>query len=381
MLPTKNQSLVNVDKADQSVDQNLDDNAKPMGRKSIAQFTLQARKFVTQNPFWVLLIGSVGIHAGFALFAPNPVKKPEPREVIVSTLPVVKLPPKPLAAKPMANKSVLSNLFVNSREKSGNSTPSNLSVPSLNLLELEPVDVDGLANLPPIYNDSAQISDVESQDPQFVQSQPPSSTPSEPSRSPDSGKVIDNSQPPKVTPNKSPSNLKPEFQTSGTKDDQVTPADNQKNAGTQDSAGTDKGKTSTSVTGAIAAESNEKEISNISALYTTDKQILYLLSQNLIKNTQIAPVDALISDPDINREKGVQWIPPKVSSIAGKKGSVTLMWLVDPQGNVETRFVKSSGVKELDDIAREAAKEYKFQPLKGAESGKYRLVTAKYDFP
>jgi TonB family protein len=193
--------------------------------------------------------------------------------------------------------------------------------------------------------------------------------------------VIDNSQPPNVTPDKKPSNLKPEFQANNMKDDAVSPDNDPQNAAAKDSANEDKGKTSTRTAGEIGTESNEKEISNISALYTTDKQILDLLSQNLIKNTQIAPVDALIPDPDINREKGVQWIPPKVSSITGKKGSVTLMWLVDPQGNVETRFVKSSGVKELDDIARETAKEYKFQPLEGAESGKYRLVTAKYDFP
>jgi outer membrane biosynthesis protein TonB len=57
------------------------------------------------------------------------------------------------------------------------------------------------------------------------------------------------------------------------------------------------------------------------------------------------------------------------------------MWLVDPSGEVQTRFLKSSGIKELDDIARETVKDYKFKPIEDPQSGKYRLVTAKYDFP
>ena len=50
-------------------------------------------RFIAKNPFWVLLIGSLGIHAGLAIFTPNPLKKAPTEEILVST-PVIQLPPK-----------------------------------------------------------------------------------------------------------------------------------------------------------------------------------------------------------------------------------------------------------------------------------------------
>jgi hypothetical protein len=58
------------------------------------------------------------------------------------------------------------------------------------------------------------------------------------------------------------------------------------------------------------------------------------------------------------------------------------MWLVDPNGKIveDTVLLVLSGISELDDIAREAAKDYKFKPIEDPASGIYRLVTAKYKF-
>ena len=201
---------------------------------------------------------------------------------------------------------------------------------------------------------------------QFVKPQTPASTPpktpSTQQRFTQSGQIDNTSPPVKQT-----DNIKPEYQNSGLKKDvTASPAPTKKSNNSKD---TD----TKNLQGAVAANSSnsdrkEKEIGNISSLYTTDKQIIDLLSKNLIRNTQIAPADALISNPDLNRERGVTWIPPKVANTSGKSGSVTFMWLVDPSGEVQTRFLKSSGIKELDDIARETVKDYKFKPIEDPQS-------------
>ncbi|MCA6517334.1 MAG: hypothetical protein IM556_01505, partial [Pseudanabaena sp. M110S1SP2A07QC] len=53
-----------------------------------------------------------------------------------------------------------------------------------------------------------------------------------------------------------------------------------------------------------------------------------------------------------------------------------------PNGKIveDTVLLVLSGISELDDIAREAAKDYKFKPIEDPASGIYRLVTAKYKF-
>ena len=51
------------------------------------------------------------------------------------------------------------------------------------------------------------------------------------------------------------------------------------------------------------------------------------------------------------REKGVEvgWIPPKRANTTGKSGTVTFIWLVDPNGKIDgdTVYVISSGITEL----------------------------------
>ena len=133
----------------------------------------------------------------------------------------------------------------------------------------------------------------------------------------------------------------------------------------------------------INGDRREKSIDNLATAYITNPKILDLTARKLLRNTEIAPPDALLSDLDNSRrEKGVEWIPPKRANTSGKRGTVTFMWLVDPNGKIveDTVLLVLSGISELDDIAREAAKDYKFKPIEDPASGIYRLVTAKYKF-
>jgi TonB family protein len=175
------------------------------------------------------------------------------------------------------------------------------------------------------------------------------------------------------------SDLKPEFQNNGLKDNVTTtpPAATKDTNNSKDSKNT-KGVVIGSNSSKIAQ--NEKEVKDLKYIFTTDKQVADLYSKNLIKDTQIAPSSVMISNPLERQEKGVEWIPPKVTNIAGKKGTVTYLLLVNPVGKVETRFLQSSGDKELDNIVREAVEKYSFKPIEDPQSGKYRLVKAEYKF-
>ena len=380
MLPTEPKSDLTVSQTEQP----MLNSKNAVANNPMRQFANKAGSLIMKYPFWVLVVSSLGIHTAFALVTPNPLKKPEPREVVVSTLPVVKLPPKTLTTNSKTNKSLIDNLFVKSAPKTNsplNSFPDTSSSSPLTTLDLD--SFSNFDDLPPIadpFSVPPLPDDIDK--PQFVKPKspvptPPKTPPTQP-RFTQSGQIDNTSPPVKQT-----DNIKPEFQNGGLKKDITSPPATTKDTGNSKVTDTDSTK---KLQGAVAANSSnsdrqEKEIGNISALYTTDKQIIDLLSKNLIRNTQIAPADALISNPDLNREKGVTWIPPKVANTSGKSGSVTFMWLVDPSGEVQTRFLKSSGIKELDDIARETVKDYKFKPIEDPQSGKYRLVTAKYDFP
>ncbi|MEA5489378.1 MULTISPECIES: energy transducer TonB [Pseudanabaena] len=380
MLPTEPKSEITVIQTEQPM---LNSKNTVVANNPMRQFANKVGGLIMKYPFGVLVLSSLGIHAAFALVAPNPLKKPEPREVVVSTLPVVKLPPKTLTTNSKTNKSLIDNLFVKSAPKTN--SPLNPFPDISSSSPLTTLDLDSFSNfedLPPVadpFSVPPLPDDIDK--PQFVKPKSPVPTPPKnPPTQPrfNQSEQIDNTSPPPV---KQTDNIKPEYQNGGLKKDVTSPP-----ATTKKSANGEDANSTRNLQGAVAANSSnsdrpEKEIGNISALYTTDKQIIDLLSKNLIRNTQIAPADALISNPDLNREKGVTWIPPKVANTSGKSGSVTFMWLVDPSGEVQTRFLKSSGIKELDDIARETVKDYKFKPIEDPQSGKYRLVTAKYDFP
>ncbi len=364
MLPTEPQSKLTVSKAWQST---LSSAQTFLRKDSIRQFARKSSLLIMKHPFWVLVISSLGVHTAFALITPNPLKQTEsPREVIVATLPVVKLPPKQLPTNSKQSQSLVDNLFVKSLTNKLD-TPLNI-LPSTSFPSFDLNTSDNFENLPPVSNNLEfppllnNSPDIDSS--QVVPKRQP--RPPEPQTPPSSSGLIDN-----ITPVKTPnSNLKPEFQSNALKNGTSSPAPETKNP---------KDIKNVKETANIAQ--NEKAISNVSSLYSTDKQIIDLVSKNLIRTTQIAPESALVSNPDLNREKGITWIPPKIANVTGKKGAVTFMWLVAPSGEIKTIFLKSSGHKELDDIARESIKDYKFKPIEDLQSGKYRLVTAKYDFP
>ncbi|WP_103666511.1 TonB family protein [Pseudanabaena sp. BC1403] len=336
------------------------------------QFANKAGGLIMQHPFWLLVVGSFGIHTVFALVAPNPIKKEELREVVVSTVPVVKLPPKPLPTNSKSNKSPLDNFFVKTMPKSGSPQsifpdPSSSSLTTLDLDNLgrfeglEPV-ADPYS-IPPLTNDT----DI----PKFVKPQTPKpTTPKEqtPQRFTQSGQ-IDNTAPVKPT-----DNLKPEFKNGNLKKDVIAPNKTNGNNKAPD-------KIATTQTG-VDGDRKVKGLSNAIEAYLNPK-IQGLRNRKLLRDTEIAHPDALLSDLDNNkREKGVEWIPPKRANTTGKSGVVTFIWLVDPNGKIVDNTVEivSSGIPELDDIAKEAAKGYKFNPIEDPASGVHRQVTAKYKF-
>lgn len=343
-----------------------------MAKNPMLQFTNKAGRLFMQQPFWWLVAGSVGIHTVFALVAPNPIKKEETREVVVSTLPVVKLPlTKPLPNISKSNKSPLDSLFVKNMPKSGS-----IQSPFLDTSSSSLTTVDNLSN----FDDLQPVTDPysvppltdDTDTPKAVKSQAPApTTPKEqaPQRFTQSGQ-IDNTAPVKPS-----DNLKPELKNGNLNKDGIAPNKNNGNTKAPDKVAANQQ--------GVNGDRREKSIGNAYTAYITNPRIVDLTSRKLLKTTEIAPSEALLSDLDNSRrEKGVEWIPPKRANTSGKSGTVTFMWLVDPNGKIEedTVILVLSGIPELDDIAREAAKGYKFKPLEDPASGVYRLVTAKYKF-
>jgi Gram-negative bacterial TonB protein C-terminal len=372
MLPTEPKSKLTVSQGDNPMFKSAH---TATAKNPMLQFANKAGNLIIQHSFWLLLAGSVGIHTVFALVTPNPIKKEELREVVVSTLPVVKLPPRSLPTNTRPN--IFDNLFSKSAPKttsSQNTFPDTSSSSSLTILD--PDSLSSTDGLPPVTDFSSSDTpfpdDKNNDAPQFVKPQTPDSktTKEETSqRFTQSGK-IDNTNPVKPT-----DNIKPEFKNGNPRKDGTSPNKNNGNNKAPDKIATNQQ--------ADNGDRREKSIDNATKVYITNPKILDLTSRKLLKNTEIAPSEALLSDLDSSRrEKGVEWIPPKRANTSGKSGTVTFMWLVDPNGKIEedTVILVLSGISELDDIAREAAKGYKFKPIEDPASGVYRLVTAKYKF-
>jgi hypothetical protein len=362
MLPTKPKSQLIVSPSEQPVASAAH---KALNKEAMHQFARKVGNFVGKHPFWVLVVGSIGVHTAFVLLTPNPIKKTEtPPEVIV---PTIKLPPAQLSTPPKANKSIFDNLFVksanNKLDLSTNSLPSSSSL-------LDRVDNFPLADNNTTFDDSLFLNSQPTTTPTEVdrtQTQAPpikKTQPSPPSRFTESGQ-IDNTTPRKTTS----SNIKPELQGNGVKN---VPPNDPKN-----------GKTAQNNQGAVTSKTgNDEKIIDFTSFMLTDPDILKFRQQGLLKETQIAAKDVLIPYPDERREKGVDWIPAKATNISGKSGTVTYAWLVAPDGKVEKKFVefKNTVDQELVNIVRETVKDYKFKPIDNPQSGKYRLVSAKYVF-
>ena len=353
MLPTEPKSKLTVSQSDKSMFKSA---RTAMPNNPLLQFANKSGKLIKQHPFWLLVIGSVGIHTVFALAAPNPIQKPEIREVVISTLPVVKLPPKPLPTNSKTNKSPLDNLFVKTMPKSGlsqNPFP-NMSSNPLTTLNLD--DLSSFEGLQPVtdpYSVPALTNDADTQ--QLVKQQ--TSTPKNPLQRFTQSGQIDN-----TTPVKLADNSKPEFKNDNLRNDGDLPPSPKKNNGNNQSPD----KVPTNQQG-VDGNPKVKSLSNAFEAYS-DPRVDDFRRRKLLRTTEIAHPDALLSDPDNNkREKGVEvgWIPPKRANTTGKSGTVTFIWLVDPNGKIDgdTVYVISSGITELDDIAREAAKGYKFKPI------------------
>ncbi len=388
------------------------------------QFADQFGKLMIKNPFWVLVIGSVGLHIAFALLAPSPLKKSEtPRNEEIlknSPIPLIKLPANLPIPKPKGNNPLLNDLFV---KPSATQTPianTNLENP---LTSFDPNELEGFPPLmgsdlpfgvPPLFSNPIT--------PQFVKQQPLFPNVQSALGQIDNSKPIQNS-----------SNLRPDLQ-SGLKDqlpdtpkpspvknpppENKTASSNLKNTDavpinrpvaskapvTRTAATNPTAAAKTSEAQPPSNSSEEPTASNnppdtttstpipvtgtqILSFLATDKRIQNLIDNNRLITTQIAPEEALIPNPEQSREKGVAWIPPKVKNIAGKRGVILYYWIVAPNGEIQLAGY-TSGDRELVDadqdlvnIVLDTVKEYRFQPVIESKAGMYRLVTARYTFP
>ena len=393
------------------------------------QFANKFGNLLVKHPFWVLVIGSVGLHVAFALLAPSPLKKSEPprNEDILKNkpIPLVKLPANLTIPQPKGNNPLLNNLFVKpSATKQQPSSNPTLENP---LTSFDPNQLEGLPPLvgsdlpfdvPPLFGNPSNLSQITP--PQFVKQQPlfaniqsalgqidnssppknannlradlqsglkdqlPDKTPPSPPKKPDPENKPASSNlrniPPNP-PNKPVTNQAPPTKTTTNQDNSskttnnTQPASNSPDEPTNPAANAPTN-ASISVTG-----------TQILSFLATDKRIQNLIDNNRLITTQIAPEEALIPNPEQSREKGVAWIPPKVKNIAGKRGVILYYWIVAPSGEIQLAGY-TSGDRELVDadqelvnIVLDTVKEYRFQPVVESKAGMYRLVTARYSFP
>jgi len=392
---------------------------KAMSNNSIRQFANRAGSLIAKNPFWVLVIGSLAIHAIFAMVTASPVKKsvePPLTEVKTATLPVVKLPPQsninqsrdlPNRLIPNASslsKSIFDNLFVQSSSKkliSPSNTPQNSlqnslpnSVPSpFDLSSFERIEdllppITSLPDVPPLSNNFGIEPSRE-----FVRSRIPAPLITQSSRL-NSSEQIDNSNSTKTASNSnSNSNLRSEFQNNNSlRDSPIIPSNEPKNIKnneapprspqspiTQNQPINQPSSQSPSQSpGQSSIPSNVRQIESIRSIYT-NARITDLLTQDLLEQTRIVPnpKEAVVSRISGGIED-LEWIPAR-GNVYGKRGVVTFLWLVDPNGKVEFQGYTLEGDRDLVEIVAQSAKDYRFKP--NERSPKYRFVTAKYEFP
>jgi outer membrane biosynthesis protein TonB len=340
--------------------------------KSTAKFSIRAvsgraggaiANLIIKNLFFMLILVSAGIHVAFLLLAPNPLKKTEkPRETeVTSTIPVVTLPPKtPKLNSSKTDLKLPFNPFALPTPNPVNAinTPSTSYTPPISFTPSPPdsfqYPLSSPLSVAPLTPDPSNALPVETK---LVPTNPIDTkksgafVPEDHDYNDVNDQLIDNSKKP-VTPQRN-SNLKP-----GVAGNTVV------NPSTSAQTNTSK---------------NDKEgiLGDLTVVNVLNK-----IGGTKIIFTEIAPNSANISAAAV--EKGVEWIVPKASDVSGKQGTVEVALLVAPNGKVEERFFKSSGVAELDKIARETVTGYydKFQPLKEEEhKGKYRYVRIKYKFP
>jgi len=360
MLPTEPESQLTVSPSKQP----MTFVHKALNKEAMRQVAGKVGNFVVKNPFWVLVVGSIGLHTAFVLLTPNPIKKTEnPPEVIV---PTVKLPPTQITTLPKTNKSIFDNLFVkpanNKSDISTNTLPSSSSL-------LDRVDNFPLADNNATFDDSLFLNPQNSTTTTEANKtqDPNKSKPSTPSRFTESGQ-IDN------TIRKTASNnIKPELQGNGLKND---PNPDFKNNESWKMSQSGNGK----ITSPATTNFPEKQFKDVATLMFSDPDIIEYRKQGILKDTVIAPKDKLISLSDEKREKGVEWIPPKTTKVAGKRGTITYAWLLEPDGKIAKTFVEASADQDLLKIVKETVKEYKFKPIDNPTSGKRRFVYVQYVF-
>ncbi|MCA6587243.1 MAG: hypothetical protein ACK5EU_06825 [Pseudanabaena sp.] len=358
MLPTEPESQLTVSPSKQP----MNFVHKTLNREAMSQVASKVSTFVIENPFWMLVIGSIGLHTAFVILTPNPIKKAEiPPEVIV---PTVKLPPTQITTLPRTNKSIFDNLFVKSANNKFN-VANNASPNSSN--PLARIENFPLADNSATFDDSLFLNPQSPTTPtEVIKTQSPVTKLSPPSRFSESGQ-IDN-----TTKKTATNNIKPELQGNSLKKDPNPDFKNNENW----KLALGNGKTTSQETTRFP----EKQFKDVATLMFSDPDIIEYRKQGILKDTVIAPKDKLISLSDEKREKGVEWIPPKTTKVEGKRGTITYAWLLEPDGKIAKTFVEASADQDLLKIVKETVKEYKFKPIDNLTSGKRRFVYVQYVF-
>lgn len=361
MLPTEPESQLTVSSSKQP----MTFVHKALNKEAMRQVASKVGNFVIKNPFWALVVGSIGLHTAFVLLTPNPIKKTEnPPEVIV---PTVKLPPTQITTLPKTNKSIFDNLFVkpanNKFDISNNALPNSSSL-------LDRVDNFPLADNNATFDDSLFLN---SQNPTTPTENNKTQTPTNKSKTTTPSRFTESGQIDNTTKKTASNNIKPEVQGNGLKNEANPDTKNSENWKLSPSG---NGKTVSPVTNSFP----EKQFKDVTTLMFSDPDIIEYRRQGNLKDTVIAPRDKLISFSDEKREKGVEWIPPKTTKVAGKRGTITYAWLLEPDGKIAKTFVEASADQDLLKIVKETVKEYKFKPIDNPTSGKRRFVYVQYVF-
>ena len=388
---------------------------KAMANNSIRQFTNRAGTLIAKNPFWALVIGSLGVHLIFVLIPFTPAKKavePPPLiEVKTATLPVVKLPPQsnrnlnrdltnrlPRSTSNISNvsKSIFDSLFVQSSTNKlippsnvpPNSFPNSFpnSVPSP--FELNSIErMDGfppLMELPDVPLPSTNFEIDPSRE--FVKPRTSTPLPLQQSRTNALGQ-IDNSNPVKTTSN---SNLRPEFQNNnGLRDNSIIPSNEPKNIKNNE-ASPKPPQSPISQNQPINPPPSQSSIppdvrqknETVLDLMTSDPEVSGLDKTGMLDYSRIVPNPKDVVSSQLLREtiEPVPWIRPE-GNITAKRGTVIANWILYPNGKIKKYWISmEGGDNDLLEIVAQAAKGYVFKPNeKNPDS--YRLVRARYEFP
>jgi hypothetical protein len=314
---------------------------------------------IFKDGFWLFLTASVGIHASFLFFLPNPLEQTQaPTEIeVVGTVPVVTLPKKNASATPKLSQIPKQDI---------QSSPKNESPKSESSKSTLSTDVDVTEQPKPEKVVKEQIrADSKPTPNPSKKSEPKPSEKSEPT----TNETTDKTDPlalQKESPTDNPTNGS----------DAQEPQDTNTKKPDEDNSAAESEQTTASAT--LSRDQFRREFGKIYAEYA-----IKYGRENVVQRIIPSPQETTVSQVSQTIEPGVEWIPPleqpKATDLKGKNPKVTVTFIVDPKGKIVKKSMFSSENSNIDAIVKKTlpAYESKFMPLEG----KIRIVTINYEFP